>query len=313
MDIRQLRVFVAVAESGSVTRAAHVLGVAQPSVSQHVRRLEEDLGVRLFDRTARGTRLTDAGTALLPRARAILREMSRVRADLSHGLERGAGSITLGAIPTMAPYLLPAAIGSLRREMPDLAVTIREAFTADLVQAVIDNELDLAIVSTPIDHESIELDVVGRESLMLIAPRDHALCARATVSIADLAPEPAIVLHEMHCLGRQIESLCAAGGVRRSVVCRTAQLATIFELVAVGLGVSIVPAMAACAGRSRAIRAVPLAGIAGSAEPDGHAGAGSGPAPSREIACIRRRDRSLSRGGARLTALLRHRLAEASP
>ncbi|MBX3373419.1 MAG: LysR family transcriptional regulator substrate-binding protein [Phycisphaeraceae bacterium] len=111
----------------------------------------------------------------------------------------------------------------------------------------------------------------------------------------------------------RFESLCAAGGVRRSVVCRTAQLATIFELVAVGLGVSIVPAMAARAGRSRAIRAVPLAGIAGSAEPDGHAGAGSGPAPWREIACIRRRDRSLSRGGARLTALLRHRLAEASP
>jgi len=288
MDIRQLRVFLAVHDAGTLTGAARRLGIAQPSVSQQVRKLEDDLGTRLLDRTVRGIRLTDSGRLLLPRARRIVEELDLVHGAIARELERGSGRLVLGAIPTVAPYVLPAAIGALRDALPELAITIREAFTEDLVAALVADEIDCALLSTPVAHDALDVRVIGAEEMLLVMPGDHPLAGASHVPWSRLAQEPTVVLHEMHCLGRQIQGFCAARGAAQSVVCRTAQLATVFELVGAGLGISIVPAMAA-AGDARGGR-LSFAAITdvGGYEPV---------LPKREIAIARRRDHPLSRAG----------------
>lgn len=245
MELHQLRYFVAVAESGSISRAARRCRVAQPSLSQQLKRLEESLGQRLFDRLGRGVAMTDAGRALLPRARRIIADVRDAETALRE--EGGAKSprLAIGAIPTIAPYVLPRLVAGLKRESPGGEYLIREDLTENLAEALADNEIDVAIVSTPLEHELIEVEVIGREPMVVVMPRGHPLERAGAVGISDLRSTPAVTLHEMHCLGRQIGAFCAERSIARPIVCRTTQLATLLELVRQGSGISIVPAMAA--------------------------------------------------------------------
>lgn len=245
MEIHQLRYFVAAAEAGSMTLAAKRCRVAQPSLSQQVRKLEEGLGVVLFDRLGRGVVPTDAGRALLPRARRILGEVRETEDKLRSEAAQGVGRLAIGAIPTIAPYLLPPVLASLRAQFPACELVVREDLTASLVEAVVNNELDVAITSTPIDHALVEVEVVGQEDLLVVAPAAHPLAGMARLSPEDLRDQPTVSLHEMHCLGDQIAAFCERSGVRPDIVCRTTQLATVLEMVRLGLGVSLAPAMAA--------------------------------------------------------------------
>lgn len=292
MDLQQLRYFVAVAETQSVSRGALRCGVAQPTLSQQLRRLEARLGRRLFDRLARGVALTEAGHALLPRARRILAEVNAIVTSLADELEAGAGPLRLGAIPTMGPFLLPPLLRRFMRRYPRCELFLREDLTDRLVDALVDNELDLAIMSTPVDNEVIQLDVVGRERLLLAASPALKL-PKGAVRLDDLRDQPAVVLHEMHCLGQQIESFCAARRWSRRIVCRSTQLPLVQQLVALGFGISLVPEMCARTDAARARRYESLGD-------DG---------PTREIAVAYRVDRTLSARSRDLIAMLRDDLA----
>lgn len=287
MELRQLRCFVAVAEAGGFTRAAERLGVAQPSLSQQIRRLEDGLGAPLFDRLARGVALTETGRALLPRARRILAEVRDAESRLVEEVSSGAVEIRVGAIPTMAPYLLPGAVARLRRALPRAQCALREDLTERLVESLIDNELDCALVSAPIEHELIDLEILGEEDMLVVAPAGHPLAEADAVTLRSLRDLPTVTLHEMHCLGRQITGFCAAKRLDRRVVCRSTQIATLLEFVRLGMGVSIVPRMA-CA-PARGLRYLPFR-----ARP-----------PRRRIALAWRRDRSRPQGAQRLAACLR--------
>lgn len=245
MELRQLRYFVAAAEAGAISRAAARLRVTQPSLSQQIIKLEQQLGVDLFDRLGRGVALTDAGQRLLPRARRILSAAQEIEAGLRADIDEGRGRLAVGAIPTMAPYLVPPIVARLRADYPACEIIIREDLTQNLVEAIADNELDVAIMSAPVEHELIDLEIVGREPLLVVAPSDHPICIDGSVSLAELRAQPAVTLHEMHCLGRQISEFCAARRLASSVVCRMTQIDTLLEFVRLGLGVSIVPAMVA--------------------------------------------------------------------
>jgi LysR family hydrogen peroxide-inducible transcriptional activator len=232
-----------------VSRAAERCHVAQPSLSQQLKRLEEDLDIRLFDRLGRGIAITDAGRALLPRARRILKDVEDTQANLHREVASAPRSLVVGAIPTMAPYLLPPALKSLRAVFPDCQISIREALTETLVQAVIDHQLDCALMSTPVESDLLDLEVLGEEDLLIAMPAGHPRAGQSQISLAHLRGQPAVSLEEMHCLGRQIEGFCSSRHLARTVVCRTTQLQTIVELVSLGAGFSIVPEMTAAASR----------------------------------------------------------------
>jgi LysR family hydrogen peroxide-inducible transcriptional activator len=291
MELHQLRYFVAAAETLSVTRAAERCRIAQPSLSQQIGRLERSLGTRLFDRLGRGIALNDAGKALLPRARRILAEVRETEANLQREAAEGAGgaaSLAIGAIPTMAPYLLPAAIKALRANHPECEPSIRESFTENLIELLLENQLDCAIMSTPVEDDHLDVQVLGHEELVVAMPAAHALAKREQIGWGDLRAEPIVTLDEMHCLGKQIQGFCSVRSSATRVVCRTTQLATIFELVALGLGVSIVPEMAAAHHGTRRWRYAHLAQHK----------------PIRQIAMVWRADRERPRLSISLAALI---------
>jgi LysR family hydrogen peroxide-inducible transcriptional activator len=247
MEIHQLRYFVAAAELGNLSRAAERCHVAQPSLSQQLIRLEENLGVRLFDRLGRGVAITDAGRALLPRARRILGDVEDAEANLRREVSGAPRSLVVGAIPTMAPYLLPPALKRLRTIFPDCQVSVRESLTESLIEALEHKQLDCALMSTPVDSDLLEMQVLGEEDLLIAVPATHSLAGQSHISLAQLRGEPAVTLEEIHCLGRQIEGFCSSRHLGRTVVCRSTQLQTIVELVSLGAGFSIVPEMTAVA------------------------------------------------------------------
>lgn len=296
MDVRSLRYFVATAEAGSISRAASRSGVTQPSLSQQMMKLEASLGVALFDRLGRGVALTEAGRALLPRARDILRRVQEAESSLRVDLEEGAGRLAVGAIPTMAPYLVPDLVARLRGEFPKCEIHVREDLTQNLVEEVVDQELDVAIMSAPVEHDLIDLEVVGREPLVVVMPTEHPLRGTGDISLADLRTQPAVTLDEMHCLGGQISEFCLSRGVGKNVVCRMTQIDTLLEFVRLGLGVSIVPEMASVHDRDP-----------GRAYVRFRRGA-----PTREIALAWRRGRSRSRLARRLAELLTERVQKGS-
>ena len=259
MELHQLRYFVAAARSGSVSRAASACRVSQPSLSQQIRRLEDGLGVRVFDRVPRGVVLTDAGRALLPRAERILSEVERAGVELLDDVETGVGRLAVGAIPTIAPYLLPGVLASVRDEFDRCEIAVHEDLTAALLDKVADGTLDAAIVSWPIEDDRVNIIRVGVERLLIVCPADEPLAQSGTMTLTQLRTLPRVSLHEMHCLGQQIAGFCVSRGIGTgNVVCHTTQLATVLEMVALGLGVSLVPEMAAATNTDDRLRFVRL-------------------------------------------------------
>ena len=153
MQIHQLRYFCAVARTGSFTRAAEQEHLAQPSLSQQVRKLEDELGTRLFDRLGRSVRLTSFGETFLPRAEAILRQVEDAKHEIEEmaGVERG--KVVVGSIPTVAPYFLPGCLASFSRKFPDIQVSVVEELTSELLERVQDGTLDLALLALPIPRK----------------------------------------------------------------------------------------------------------------------------------------------------------------
>lgn len=247
MEIHQLRYFVEVANTASVSKAAERCRVAQPSLSQQLKKLEESVGAKLFDRLTgnggRGMMLTEAGKALLPRARRILAEIEAATRIGGGGEETM--SLSVGAIPTMAPYVLPTALKRVEEQWPECTLTIREDLTEHLLEAVAAGELDCAVMSSHEEREEIESEVLGEEELVVVVPEDWpGKGGSGEISLGELKDKAAVSLEDVHCLGRQIEGFCTTRRVKPKVVCRTTQLQTVFEMVRLGVGVSIVPEMA---------------------------------------------------------------------
>jgi LysR family hydrogen peroxide-inducible transcriptional activator len=244
MEMHQLRYFVAVARTGSFSRAAEQCHVSQPSLSQQVQKLERGLGQRLFDRLGRRAALTDAGRLLLDRALMILGTAEDAERRLRDADDRQGGRLSVGVLPTIAPYLLPQALGRFLKDQPRTELTIHEDVTQQLLTAVVAGDLDLALVALPVNDDRVQAEALFTEPLLLALPRTHRLARRRRVTLDDLGAERFILLNEMHCLGEQVLSFCNAHGCQPAIACRSAQVTTIQSLIAMNQGVSLLPAMA---------------------------------------------------------------------
>ncbi len=245
MDSTLLRAFLETADAGSLTGAARRLGISQPSLTLQIQRFEQSLGTRLFQRHGRGVALTQSGKALHPRARRLLEEMEATADAIRGESAERESRLRVGAIPTVAPYVLPDALRRLRARDADVVVELREDFSAVLAKLVHDDELDVAIAALPYPFDGLETESLGTDRLMVAVPSSYAAARAGRITLQQLRKAPTVTLDPAHCLGEQVEGFCTSHDVKASVVCRSSQLATVLELVGAEVGVSIVPAIAA--------------------------------------------------------------------
>jgi LysR family hydrogen peroxide-inducible transcriptional activator len=243
MELHQLRYFVAVADEGSFSRAAAKVRVAQPSLSQQIRKLEAEIGQPLFDRLPRSVVLTEAGRCLLEYARQILASIGDARRCVDELKGKIAGDVAVGAIPTIAPYVLPELVVTFQKHYPDVTLHIVEDVTAGITRRIEAGELDVALASTCQQSPTLRVELLGKEPLLALVPEQHALAKQTVITFDDLKSQRFLLLHEMHCLSRQVHHLLESRRLHPQVALAGSQLSTIANMVAAEIGVSIVPQM----------------------------------------------------------------------
>lgn len=245
MELHQLRYFLAVARTRNFSRAAEHCHVAQPSLSQQIQKLEGDLGERLFERTKRAVSLTPAGELFRAHAERVLDGVEQARECVREvsGLLRG--RVVLGALPTVAPYYLPVRLRAFTAQHPGIEVVVHEDTTAQLAQGVLAKEIDVALLSLPVERTGLAAEEFFDEDLLVALPARHALVKKPRLALDDLEHEAFILMKEGHCLAGQALQFCRLNGFAPRVSFRSAQIETVLAFVAAGWGVSIVPAMAA--------------------------------------------------------------------
>lgn len=247
IELRHLRYFLTVAETLHFSKAAERLSMQQPPLSQQIKRLEQLLGHRLFDRTTRGVKLTLAGQLLAERARSTI---DKVQDDLAQvrRLGRGeAGTLTVGFSGSVMFTSLPAAIESYRRLYPKVELRLREMVTSAQIPALLDGTLDLAFLRDGDGAEGIEMTTLLKEHYVAALPQSHALARKRSLRVADLRNEPFILFaRRMGPLAfDRTMACCEASGFRPNIVQEAPQWPTLVRLVGAGLGVSLAPACVA--------------------------------------------------------------------
>jgi len=247
IELRHLRYFLAVAETLHFSQAAQRLGIAQPPLSQQVRRLEQLLGHRLFDRSTRGVKLTLAGQLLAERARSTI---EKVHDDLEQvrRLGRGEeGTLTVGFSGSVMFTNLPAAIENYRRRYPKVELRLRELHTSALIAALLDGTLDLAFLRDGDPTDGVHMNTVMKERYVAVLSERHPLARKRSLRISDLKNEPFVLFaRRMGPLAFDRTIACLEhGGLRPNIVQDAPQWPTLVSLVAAGLGVSLAPACVA--------------------------------------------------------------------
>jgi len=244
MELHQLRYFCAVAETGSFSRAAEQSHISQPSLSQQILKLEDELGARLFDRLGRSVRITELGKTFLPRARAVLRELEAAKGDVVEGKEFVGGPITIGVIPTVAPYFLPPRLTAFSRKFPEVQLTIVEEITPVLLERLRAGTMDVAILALPIRGHEFYTFPLLTERLYAALPRKHKLSSLRSLSLKDLRVEPFLLLRDGHCFRDTAVAACDRARLHPQIVFESGQFSSLLSMVGAGMGVSIVPEMA---------------------------------------------------------------------
>jgi LysR family hydrogen peroxide-inducible transcriptional activator len=267
MNLQELRSLVAIAEQRHFGRAAEACHVSQPTLSGQIKKLEDELGVTLLERTNKRVALTPAGGQILQHARRALGEAAQIEAVARAARDPLVGPLKLGAIPTLAPYLLPLILKPLKQGYPGLTIQLWEDQTRVLVENLRNHKLDAALLATEADVPEITEIVLFEEPLLAALPRNHRLAGAKKVEEEALKDE-LLVLADGHCLSNQTLAACGMkhghahirGGLQGAM--QAATLETLVNLVAAGYGATLIPALAADSLKTRGIVLVPLAGRA---------------------------------------------------
>ena len=261
--LRQLQYVVAVAQELSFRRAAARCHVSQPSLSAQLAQVEGSLGVRLFERAYKRVLVTAAGRDLVERAKRLLLEADEMVYAAQRVADPLSGTIRLGVIPTIAPYLLPSVTAALRRKLPGLRIAWAEDKTDALVQKLGAGEIEGAVVALEADLGEVAREIVAPEPFVLVTRPEHALAARrGPVTEAELRGEELLLLDEGHCFRDQALEACGTARVREGEF-RATSLSTLVQMVAGGAGITLIPALAVDAEARRArLHVRPLAGRA---------------------------------------------------
>jgi LysR family hydrogen peroxide-inducible transcriptional activator len=242
---------VALADTLGFRKAAQRVNVSQPALSAQVQQVETLLGLQLFERSHRGVLPTPAGEAVVARARRLLREADDLLAAARSWRDPYQGSWRLGLIPTVAPYLLPEILPGVARAHPDLRLLLREERTPVLVQELAAGGLEAAILAEVPDLGDLARAPLAEDPFLLAAPRSHPLARKRAVALEDLDHAPMLLLEDGHCLRGQALEVCAKAGAREADF-RASSLSTLVQMVASGLGLTLLPSLCAPLERTRA-------------------------------------------------------------
>jgi LysR family transcriptional regulator, hydrogen peroxide-inducible genes activator len=245
MEIHQLRYFCEVVRQGTFTRASEVQKVAQPSLSQQILKLEAELGGQLFDRLPRSATLTVFGKAFLPRAERILREVQDAKAEILEMTGEEKGLVVLGVIPTIAPYLLPPILEGFAGLHPTVYIHVVEEITPILLDRLHQGSIDMAIIALPATGAEVLATELFEERFLAVLPENHPRAKQRSIRFAELKDDAFLLLKEGHCFRDNVIAACRESRTRPTVAFESGQFSTILAMVAAGMGVSAVPAMAA--------------------------------------------------------------------
>lgn len=240
LSLQKLQYVVAVADTLGFRKAAELCHVSQPSLSAQVRELEETLGVKLFERDRRRVLVTPAGADLVARARRVLGEAGDLVEAAARLGDPLAGSLRMGIIPTIAPYLLPEAVPAVMTRFPKIKLLFREEKTEVLVASLAAGKLDAAVLALEADLGELSHAVIASDPFVLAVPKGHALARKRTISTEDLHGETVLLLDDGHCLRGQALSYCASTQASEASF-RATSLSTLASMVSSGVGVTLLP------------------------------------------------------------------------
>lgn len=248
MTLQELRYLVALADKGHFVRAAEACHVGQPTLSTQLKKLEDYLGVILFERNKHQLMPTPIGVEIIEQARKALEIMERIRDLARQGSDPMDGPLRLGLIPTLGPYLMPHLLDTIRRTFPKLHLFLREDLTANLLERLRQCRLDALLLALPIHGDDIEVMALFREAFIVALPSGHALTHKEQIDEQELASQNVLLLEEGHCMRDQALAICGSRASDQREELKATSLETLRQMVAAGVGCTLLPALAAMPG-----------------------------------------------------------------
>ncbi|MDO4709693.1 MAG: LysR substrate-binding domain-containing protein [Pseudomonadota bacterium] len=280
MNLRDLKYLIALADHRHFGRAAEASFVSQPTLSTQIKKLEEELGVQLFERAPRKVMLTPVGQEIIQRARGIVAEVESMRELARRSQDPESGSLRLGAFPTLAPYFLPHAVPALQAALPRLELLLVEEKSDVLLAQLREGRIDATLIALPVHDEQLHIAPLFDEPFWLATYHNGPLSAQTRVSLDELARHDLLLLEDGHCLREQALDVCRLSGARERPGFRATSLETLRQMVAAGAGITLLPALAVRppVSQPEQLKLLPF----------------QGEAPTRSIALIWRRSSALT-------------------
>ena len=296
MTLQELKYLVALADHGHFGRAAEACHITQSTLSTQIKKLEDFLGVTLFDRSLKRVTPTPIGKEILAAARNVVEEAERIRELARHAQDPMARTLHLGVIPTLGAYYLPHALMLVHKKHPGLRLLLREETTPQILEHLADGKLDAGLLALPVSDDALRVEPLFYEPFFAALPAGHELAKRDTLKVTDLMNEKLLLLDEGHCLRDQALDVCGARQDRREEV-RATSLETLRQMVAMELGITLLPALAVDAGPRVSRKAVEIRPF-------------KAPPPGRTIALVWRRRAPFPETFERLAATLKASLPD---
>ena len=243
MNLRDLRYLVALAEHRHFGRAAEASFVSQPTLSTQIKKLEDELGVALVERTPRKVLLTEVGREIAQRARDVLNEVDQIKAIARRTLDPESGTVRLGIFPTLGPYLLPHVVPRIRERFPRLELLLVEEKTEMLLRQLREGRLDAAVLALPIHDDQLHAEFLFEEPFLLAVPEGHEFAKRKSLNVDDLSDQSLLLLEDGHCLRDQALQVCHLAGAGEKTGFRATSLETLRQMVAANVGMTLLPTL----------------------------------------------------------------------
>ncbi|OJW46086.1 MAG: DNA-binding transcriptional regulator OxyR [Thiobacillus sp. 65-1059] len=257
MTLQELKYLVALADHGHFGRAAESCFITQSTLSTQIKKLEDFLGVTLFDRSLKRVAPTPIGREILQAARNIVEESERIRELARHAQDPMARTVHLGVIPTLGPYYLPHALTLVHRKYPGLRLLLREEMTQHILERLNAGTLDAGLLALPVADDGLRVEPLFYEPFFAALPAGHPLAKRDVLKVNDIMAEKLLLLDEGHCLRDQALDVCGGGSRGREEV-RATSLETLRQMVGLGLGLTLLPALAVDAAPRASKKAVEI-------------------------------------------------------